>query len=198
MAGGAIYIDGYHANIKNSTFDYTYSRLSATSYNTTNLGGAIYVNGYYANISDSKFNNSFAYRGGMIYIRGSYCNISNSSFDNGYAFFDGGAIFANASYSKVYASNFTNNVAKQDGGAIFWHGGSSSEDNTVDGCIFINNIAYAPGGTQTFDNIKRTTRGGGAIYWSEGGKNGVIRNSQFINNSARTNNKADGGGCFMG
>ena len=189
-AGGAIYINGISANVKNSTFNLTFARLSPTGYSTTNLGGAIYIKGDHANISDSKFANSFSYRGGMIYLQGSYCNVTNSSFENGYTSWDGGAIFATGSYSNVYNSNFTNNVAKMDGGAIFWYGGKESTNNVVDGCIFTGNAAYPPSGT--IQNV-RTTRGGGAIYWSEGQKYGVVRNSQFINNSVHAAEKADGG-----
>ena len=190
-AGGAIYIQGNKANVKNSTFNLTNARFSPTTSRNTNLGGAIYIQGNNANISYSKFANSFAYRGGMIYLEGSYCDVINSSFENGHTSWDGGAVYATGSYSNVLNSNFTNNVADEDGGALFWYGKSSG--NVVDGCIFIGNIAYAPGDTITPDTGKRTTRGGGAIYWSEGGINAIVRNSQFINNSARTNAKADGG-----
>ena len=123
-------------------------------------------------------------------MQGSYCNVTNSSFENGYTSWDGGAIFATGSYSNVYNSNFTNNVAKMDGGAIFWYGGKDSTNNVVDGCIFTGNAAYPPEGA--IQNV-RTTRGGGAIYWSEGQKYGVVRNSQFINNSVHAAEKADGG-----
>ena len=186
---GAIYIDGRYANIIDSFFNRTSASQSESDYATTNLGGAIYIIGHYANVSGSEFHNSEAYQGGVIYLEGNYCNVTNSSFNNSYASWDGGAIYSTGSNSNVVGSNFTNNVAGYDGGAIFWHGGTNSLNNLVDGCIFINNTAYAPDGSLG----SRTTRGGGAIYWSEGGKYGAVINSQFINNSVQSNNKADGG-----
>ncbi|MEE0936161.1 MAG: Ig-like domain repeat protein, partial [Methanobrevibacter sp.] len=190
LSGGAVYIEGRYATIENSAFSNTVAK-SGSSFTNSNLGGAIYIMGNDASIIGSKFNNSNAYRGGMIYLEGSYCDVINSSFENGHTSWDGGAVYATGSHSNVLNSNFTNNVADQDGGALFWYGKSSN--NVVDGCIFIGNIAYAPGDTIIPDTGKRTTRGGGAIYWSEGGIDAIVRNSQFINNSARTNAKADGG-----
>ena len=192
VSGGAIYILGVNANVKNSTFNLTFARTSPTSYATTNLGGAIYIKGNNANILFSNFTNSFAYQGGIIYLESNYCTIVNSTFDKGFALWDGGAIFSYlGAHTSVSNSTFTNNLAEYDGGAIFWHGGESSVYNSVDRCTFINNTAVAKG---TFSSGVRTTRGGGALYWSEKGSYGSVTNSKFINNSVQAiKGKADGG-----
>ena len=192
VSGGAIYILGVNANVKNSTFNLTFARTSPTSYATTNLGGAIYIKGNNANISFSNFTNSFAYQGGIIYLESNYCTIVNSTFDKGFALWDGGAIFSYlGAHTSLSNSTFTNNLAEYDGGAIFWHGGESSVYNSVDRCTFINNTAVAKG---SFTSGTRTTRGGGALYWSEKGSYGSVTNSKFINNSVQAiKGKADGG-----
>nr|WP_292740667.1 Ig-like domain repeat protein [Methanobrevibacter sp.] len=80
-------------------------------------------------------------------------------------------------------------MADLSGGGIYWYGGSKSKYNTVDGCIFTNNTAHG----NTTD--KSITRGGGAIYWSEGGSYGTVKNSEFYNNSVQSTIKwkVDGG-----
>ena len=192
--GGAIYVNGEHAVIEGSHFVNSTAKLR---------GGAIYISGDYTAVSNSSFINSSVTtprtsgvsksRGGAIYLEGDNCNVTGSSFIDSYSAQDGGAIFSTGSYSTVLDSNFTHNVAEEDGGAIFWHGAGSSTHNTVDGCIFTNNIAKVPGGTVTIDDIQRTTRGGGAIYWSEGGYYGAVKNSKFYNNSVQSKDKADAG-----
>ena len=183
-AGGAIYIEGVNTVIEDSSFTDNIAK-SGTDYDTTNLGGAIYVKGDYTTILGSEFKSSSAYSGGTIYLQGNYCNVTESSVSGGYASNDGGAIYSTGSHSNVIDSNFTDNVAQGDGGAIYWYGGSNSKYNTIIGSSFVDNIAYA----RTSSN----TKGGGAIYWSEGGSHGSIKDSQFINNSVRSNTKADGG-----
>lgn len=115
--------------------------------------------------------------------------MTNSSVSNSYAYTDGGAVYSTGSNSNVYYSNFTNNSAEYDGGALYWFGGDSSTKNTVVGCIFTENIAYG-GGSQT-------TKGGGAIYWSEGGSYSTMRDSKFIRNGVISKTKADGGAILL-
>ena len=119
-------------------------------------------------------------------MKGSHCNVTNSSISNSYSDSDGGAIYSTGSYSNVYYSNFTNNVANFNGGAVYWFGGANSIHNTVLGSTFVNNTALANGA--------QSTKGGGAIYWSEKGSYGTIKDSKFINNYVETSTqKADGG-----
>ena len=182
--GGAIYIDGVNASVINSTLNNTFAK-TGNSYTANNLGGAVYIKGNNANIIGSEIENASAYQGGGLYLEGDYCNVTNSSVKEGYAYVDGGALYSTGSYSNVYFSNFTSNEARGDGGAMYWHGGKNSRNNTIVGCIFLENVAYANSGSNT--------KGGGAIYWSEGGYYGTIKDSQFINNSVQSTVKADGG-----
>ncbi|MBQ9026301.1 MAG: hypothetical protein IJ104_08025, partial [Methanobrevibacter sp.] len=181
VKGGAVYINGMYATVENSTFNLTYAKKSS-SYDTSNLGGAIYIEGNYANVIGSNFTNSFAYEGGIIYLKGQYCNVYNSTLDKGYSYNHGGAFYSTGTDSSVYYSNFTNNVARGDGGALMWLG---SKYNYVVGCIFDNNTAYA--------YSTHSTRGGGAIYFAEGGSYCGIKDSQFFHNSVQSSVKADGG-----
>ena len=186
--GGAVYIKGANAVINNSDISMANASVS---------GGAIYIEGQYATVANSNISNSVAKSqsgyvatnlGGAIYIHGNNANISYSKIDGSTAM-EGGAIYSIGSNSIVYYSNFTDNLAQANGGAIYWYGGSAAHHNTVEGCVFINNTAYG--------KTTQNTKGGGAIYWSEGGTYGVMKDSKFINNSARTSNKADGGAVLL-
>jgi hypothetical protein len=68
---------------------------------------------------------------------------------------------------------------------MYWYGGSNSKYNDILGCLFEENVAYA--------RSSSNTKGGGAIYWSEGGAHDSIKDSKFIRNSVQSDNKADGG-----
>ena len=217
--GGAIYIEGFNATVKDSNF--TDSTVTGGKYENTNpRGGAIYINennatiegsifnnssvsttvgeggtvyieGDYTRILSSEFETSKAFIGGTIFLEGDNCTVSDSSFNDSHTLNregHGGAMYSTGSNSRVYASNFTNNDAEGNGGAIFWYGGDSSRNNVVDDCIFINNTAKA-------NTYQLNTKGGGAVYWSEGGYYGTVKNSKFYNNSvvSSINHKADGG-----
>ena len=189
--GGAIYIDGLNALVKDSNF--TDSSVSGGKYNDQNpCGGAVYINENYATIEGSIFTHSTVSKdygnGGAIFIQGNNAYVTASSVNGSYANC-GGALYSTGSNSKVEDSNFTNNFAKLNGGALYWYGASNSKNNTVDGCIFTNNTAN--GYTTNTD----LTRGGGAIFWSEQGRGGTVKNSKFYNNSVQSINKkkVDGG-----
>ena len=189
--GGAIYIDGLNAKVKDSNF--TNSSVTGGTYGSVApQGGAIYIKANYTSVEGSIFNHSSVSNtvgeGGAIFIEGDNANILTSEFEYSTANC-GGAMYSTGSNSLVYNSNFTNNLVELNGGAIYWYGGSNSKNNTVDGCIFINNTAYAK------TNSADATRGGGAIYWSEDGKYGTVKNSKFYYNSVQSANdkKVDGG-----
>ena len=187
--GGAVYIQGKNATIDGVVIQSSYSSVR---------GGAIFIEGQYASIKNSFVNNTYVKSpsgftntnlGGAIFIKGDNADISYSNFELSVAG-SGGAIYSVGSHSTVYKSNFTNNLAHFDGGAIYWQGESSSvvsKYNTVDGCTFTGNTAYAK------NPASQNTEGGGAIYWSEKGQYGVVKNSNFTNNSVQTDCKADGG-----
>jgi len=186
-AGGAIYVEGIGTFIGGSDFTET-SAKSGFQYTSNNLGGAIYIKGKDTIVSHSNFENSSAYNGGIVYIEGDNGVVMYSSLNNGYAARDGGAIYSTGSHGTVYNSNFTGNLAELSGGAIYWYGGANSRYNTVDGCIFTNNTAHG-------NTTGTITRGGGAVYWSEGGYYGTIKNSEFYYNSVQStiDKKVDGG-----
>ena len=178
--GGAVYINKDNATIVGSVFK------NSTVLTTVGEGGAIYIEGQYANITDSQFESSHAKTGGTIYINGANALINGSSANDSYASEHGGAVYATGLHASVYNSNFTNNLADGNGGAIFWAGGSASQYNTIDGCIFTNNTAHGI--------TSLNTKGGGALYFSENGQYGTLKNSKFYYNSVQANNdKADGG-----
>ncbi len=181
--GGAIYIKENYATVEGSIFN------NSSVSTTVGDGGAIYIEGDYAKILGSEFEYSSAHVGGAIYLEGDSCNVSESTFTYSLANENGGAMYSTGSKSTVYNSNFTNNLAELSGGAVYWYGGSKSKYNTVDGCIFTNNTAHG----NTAD--ASITRGGGAIYWSEGGQSGTIKNSKFYYNSVQStiDKKVDGG-----
>ena len=215
--GGAIYIDGFNAKVKDSNF--TDSSVTGEKYNNENPrggaiyikavdavvegsifthstvstasgeGGAIFIEGDRAKILGSEFESSSANTGGAIYLQGNNVYVSASSVNGSYAESSGGALYSKGSNSNVEHSNFTNNLVKLNGGALYWSGESNSKYNTVDGCIFTNNTAYG------YTTHKDMTRGGGAIYWSEGGTRGTVKNSKFYYNSVQSINKkkVDGG-----
>ena len=184
--GGTISITGDNLNILNSNFTNSSTKNNG---NNENVGGTLFITGENVKIDGCNFDDSVSTLsdGGIIYIIGDHTEISNSTFSNSAAK-SGGAIYSTGSYCTVYNSNFTGNLAELSGGAIYWYGGAHSKYNTVDGCIFTNNTAHG----NTSGTI---TRGGGAIYWSENGEYGVIKNSKFYYNSVQStiDKKVDGG-----
>ncbi len=188
-AGGAVYINGQHAKILNTTVDNTYAQNAA--YDDTNLGGAVYINGAYSTIDGSTFTNSHARNGAIMYLVGNYCNIINSTLTDGYSEHHGGAIYCRGSYCTVTDCNISENIANWNGGGVFWDGGSNARYNNIYRTLFVGNVAYANTGTNT--------RGGGAIYYSQGVRNNIIKDSQFINDSVQTTNNVEGeGGVSFG
>lgn len=188
VAGGAVYINGQHAKILNTTVDNTYAQNAA--YDDTNLGGAVYINGAYSTIDGSTFTNSHARNGAIMYLVGNYCNIINSTLTDGYSEHHGGAIYCRGSYCTVTDCNISENIANWNGGGVFWDGGSNARYNNIYRTLFVGNVAYANTGTNT--------RGGGAIYYSQGVRNNIIKDSQFINDSVQTTNNVEGeGGAIL-
>ncbi|WP_296888045.1 Ig-like domain repeat protein [uncultured Methanobrevibacter sp.] len=214
LNGGAIYIDGFNATVKDSNFTDSYVTGNAGTpsggaiyiyaanatiegsifkhsgvSNSKGQGGTIFIHGDNATISCSEFDSSSAKTGGTLYIEGDYTYVIDSSVNASYAYSNGGALYSTGSNSMVVNSNFTYNLAEESGGALYWYGGSHSKYNTVDGCIFTNNTAHANASNPS------DTRGGGAIYWSENGERGTVKNSKFYYNSVQSTIKwkVDGG-----
>ena len=190
--GGAIFVDGEQTVILSSSF-----------YNCTvgngNNGGAIYIDDKGTTVAYSNFTQSKANEGGAIYIRGvnttiTYCNLdhnvaksagaikvfgddtilSNCNFTyNHVTSSTGGALDIGGANVSVYYSWFDHNEAITEGGAINWLGGHG--DDSIIGSTFTNNVANG------------ASRGGGAIYWTQGlpiASGGLIKDCIFINNTA--------------
>ncbi len=190
--GGAIFVDGEQTDILSSSF-----------YNCTvgngNNGGAIYIDDKGTTVAYSNFTQSKANEGGAIYIRGvnttiTYCNLdhnvaksagaikvfgddtilSNCNFTyNHVTSSTGGALDIGGANVSVYYSWFDHNEAITEGGAINWLGGHG--DDSIIGSTFTNNVANG------------ASRGGGAIYWTQGlpiASGGLIKDCIFINNTA--------------
>ena len=104
----------------------------------------------------------------------------------------GGAIRWDGSNGQVMDSFFYNNTASTNaGGGIYWGGSNTSLVNSV----FVNNTAYTWCGAVNlrvdglisdciFRYNRAVTRGGGAVGLDSA--NTIVRNSQFINNTANT------------
>ena len=190
--GGAIFVDGEQTDILSSSF-----------YNCTvgngNNGGAIYIDDKGTTVAYSNFTQSKANEGGAIYIRGvnttiTYCNLdhnvaksagaikvfgddtilSNCNFTyNHVTSSTGGALDIGGANVSVYYSWFDHNEAITEGGAINWLGGHGND--SIIGSTFTNNVANG------------ASRGGGAIYWTQGlpiASGGLIKDCIFINNTA--------------
>ena len=188
--GGAIYISSNQNNVVNNTFDN----------NNATFGGAIYINSYQINVVNNTFNgNNASSDAGAIFIYGNNNKLVDNVFNNNTANSRGGAIFSRyGSNILIDNSTFDSNNA-QIGGAVFfdYYQGYpyiyENHKNNIVNSIFINNEAETAGAVvfyssnsiivnSTFIGNNATRYGSGAV--SSGGKNNVIRDSLFENNSA--------------
>jgi len=150
-------------------------------------GGAVYWYGTDGEIRNVSFTDNKAYGlvdapssygynttggdGGAVMWTGLNGVVDNSTFINNWAAARGGAVFlqgsveGNCTNTTFTNSYFKSNTAETNGGAIDWYEGA--HDGIVDNLTFIDNTAK---------------RNGGAIFWH--GINGIVRNSNFINNRA--------------
>ena len=183
MGGGAFYIDGIDAIIKDSSFDN----------NTAVKGGAVFILGNATKVYDSNFTNNNAVNdtrlggdGGAVYLEKSFdSDFTRCIFINNTAAINGGAInwFEDASNGHVTDCIFINNTANANGGAVFWYG----LDGSIKGSNFTNNIAKGTAaGRLGFNGT------GGAIFWI--GSSGTLDTCNLFNNTAM----AYGGGVYFG
>ena len=183
MGGGAFYIDGIDALIKDSSFDN----------NTAVKGGAVFILGNATKVYDSNFTNNNAVNdtrldgdGGAVYLEKSYdSDFTRCIFINNTASINGGAInwYQDASNGHVTDCIFINNTADANGGAVFWYG----FDGSIKGSNFTNNIAKGTAaGRLGFNGT------GGAIFWF--GSSGTLDTCNLFNNTAM----AYGGGVYFG
>ena len=191
--GGAIYMNGGTAVIKNAEFINNRAYTLGINFQGSHhayAGGAIYNGGSgQIEIYNSTFKDNYAKAdGGAIYTKGNL-SVYNSSFENNYLSYDGGwqpsgygaAIYLGGSTNEISDCNFTNNYAVYgSGGAIYAN--NNAVNNTVENCNFINNnvtyVEYDPSVHRRYF----ANGNGGAIYFSTGSN--TISNSYFEGNMA--------------
>ena len=192
--GGAISWNGNDGTIDNCVFEDNTATSSA--------GGAIYWKGNNGKIIDSYFtNNNAGTSGGVALIEGNDFLIEGNDFisNNGAL---GGAIRLGGNLHTISNNNFISNIAASSGGAIRIEGNYSTitnncfDKNNAKGSLggamlVLGNDTYIAGNNFT-DNIAKRDGGAinihGALIGEEGisvpGKNNIIENNIFTNNSA--------------
>ena len=211
--GGAVWLNT-KSTITNCTFNDNYAYK---------YGGAVYATGANTIIGKSIFkNNSVEYNdtfkcGGAIHITGQNDVIENCTFIDNLAYSHGGAVYSSGRNLKVNNCNFTNNTARRIGSSPFIpdNGGSGmfiyGAYSNVTNCIFDNNNAwvYSIGTSGSLgigdgannvivDNCNFTNNTAywcGAIVWL--GSNGILNNSNFIDNSIKSTSYCEGGAVFF-
>ena len=186
--GGAILWQGNYGVISNCEFN---KNSASDSY-----GGAIYLNADNCNITNCNFTNNMAGYGGAVFIFGNNNLVNSSKFENNYCNNEnskGGAIFSDCNALTIEYCTFKSNHAESCGGAVAINesGGtisnSSFENNYVGGSNAIGGGAIYSGGNSLavieciFNRNRASNSNGGAIVL---GKDNVVRNSSFANNSA--------------
>lgn len=165
------------------------------------LASMFNVTGANVTLQNINFINGFAENeGGALYITGNASNIINCTFTNNKADVEAGAVFIKSLDATIRDSKFINNTAIYNG-AILVRG----ENNIIDNCLFKDNFANISAGAvgwsykkngiirnSIFINNSAVNEGGGAIFWNTA-TNGQIINSTFYNNTA----KPDGGAIFI-
>ena len=139
-------------------------------------------------------------KGGALYITGDASNIINCTFTNNKADDEAGAVFIKSTDATIKDSEFINNTGIYNGALLV-----KGENTIIDNCLFKDNFANISAGAvgwsykkngiiknSIFINNSAINEGGGAIFWNNA-PNGQIINSKFYNNTA----KPDGGAIFI-
>eukprot|EP01031_Cornospumella_fuschlensis_P030718 gene30718-37118_t len=130
------------------------------------MGGAAYVSAIQSTFESCKFARNFAYvtttsdvgQGGALFLTTVYIykKISNILIDN---------------------CNFTENAAQGQGGAIY----TSNQKFSISSCNFTHNFVVT-----TDPSFSTSPSQGGAVWVSNGGEEGVVEQSFFARNTARS------------
>jgi len=192
LQGGAIYIASNQNNIVNNTFDN----------NSAKFGGAIYIASNQNNIINNTFNdNKASSDAGAIFINGNDNKLIDNVFYNNTANLRGGSIYSRYGANNLIDNDTFDSNKAQIGGAVFFDYYQYSypdiyrynTNNNIINSRFINNEAETAGAAvlyssnsiianSTFIGNNATRYGSGAV--SSGGKNNVIRDNLFENNTA--------------
>ncbi|MBR1610020.1 MAG: right-handed parallel beta-helix repeat-containing protein, partial [Methanobrevibacter sp.] len=183
--GGIDWLAGANnGKIYNCVFNHTQAARSA---------GAIYYDGWYGDLQNITIINTISHGGDDSFrtIKGdliTYAGWDSSHWDTNTTGGDAGAIMFTGSNITVYNATFLNCIASGRGGAVFLQ---ENDNVSFDLCSFDNNEALGVA-TNTFNDDSDVTSGlnpwltgnGGAIAFDVGATLGVIRNSNFTNNTA--------------
>ena len=163
--GGAITIqDDAYVSMDNMTF---------INNEANEFGGAINVEAPLCIINNSIFiNNTAGVFGGAIDFEDANCSVNNCLFMGNDAT-NGGAIGWIGDNANLTNSYFERNTA-ETGAALFIENTYNSDGNLVENNTFINNMAIEQGGAIEVENENMDGYGGYT----------VVRNNEFINNSA--------------
>ena len=181
--GGVDWLAGAnYGKIYNCIFNNTRAARSA---------GAIYYDGWYGDMRNITIINTQSWGGTLKTSRDdrvNYAGWDSSHWDTNTTGGDAGAIMFTGNHEYLYNVTFMNCNGSGRGGAVFL------QDNynvTFDTCKFQNNIA-AGTAKNTYVDDKNISSGlnlwltgyGGAIAFDVNAHLGIIKNSQFINNTA--------------
>ena len=187
---GVICWNGDEGLVHNSTF----------THNFACEGGSIYWMCNRGLINSSAFINCSAQNGGAIYSEGSRFKISNSLFENNTAEEAGGAVYCEGYNATLSSSRFIGNYA-------MWGGGLYCTDNvylSIGDALFMKNIAGSAGAAfidceaYIFNSLfvnNTVNETGGALFLID---DGIIKNSTFDANVARSDDSVGGAICCEG
>lgn len=183
--GGGMYISVSNSTFINCVFDNNKAHWGD--------GGGIFMGSSNLTFTNCEFINNFADDdgGGICVIHDSNPTLTDCMFSNNLAG-EGGGIYLQQSEATIENCEFIDNVAGNGGGIRFWDGSRPFIKN----CIFRNNIGIYGGaimGGSLFavivecDFIENTaTSSGGGVYFNTYPyESMILRNCNFINNSAR-------------
>ena len=184
--GGAIYLQGKYADIRDCIFvnntgtlnggairfyksDYISVSNCIFVNNTSNKNSAMVFYSNYGNVTDCIFVNNNAGEETALYLFGDYNRISNCIFVNNTAGNIAGAVYELGAYCEICDCVFLNNTAANNGGAIYWQDDYPQGIGcNVHDCIFIGN----------------TAQWGSAFYYhNTRNVNSTINYNIFINNN---------------
>lgn len=198
IEGGAVYLDGSHASLKNVSISNTVNNSGPDEYPE---GGAIYINEYsdLQNVSIANTTNvGYDVYGGAIYnddyatLTGvKISNTSNHATDSSGGYIAGGAIYNDG-------ENMTMNSSSIDGTTNLADTGSATPtdySSEIDGGVFYNDYE------STFSAVSMTntkdTASGGASYIYGGGfyndESVNLNNVQVVNTTVTADSYVEGG-----
>ena len=182
--GGVDWLAGAnYGKIYNCVFNNTRAARSA---------GAIYYDGWYGHIENITVINTRSWGGSINQSDDGivkYAGWDSSHWDTNTTGGDAGCIMFTGNHEYIFNATFINCTAQGRGGAVFLQ---DNTNVTFELCKFYNNCALGIANNTYNDDRNQNsgkniwlTGNGGAIGFDIGATFGVIKNSTFINNTAR-------------